>query len=1225
MRMIMIYNKGGVKMATDIGARIGLSGETNFKDSLSAINSQLKSLGSEMKAVVSSFTGMEKSQASVTAQSNILQKSIDVSEQKISLLQAQANNAKAKLSELEKELNTATQSFAANSKEVLRAESAYNRQVAKVNKLQTQINTATVDMNRMKKQMADLGKETDDLADDFQDAAKEAKDMGTSFKGAFIGGAISGAVQSLASGISDLVGSTMEYRKIMGTLEVSSQKAGYSAEQTEQSYQQLYSVIGDNQQAATATANLQALKLSQEQLTQLTEGAIGAWATYGDSIPIDGLAEAINETVKVGEVTGSFADVLNWAGTSEDEFNKKLADANSESERANLVLQELANQGLMQAAGAWREANADIAAANIATANLEATLGAFGTYLTPVVTLFKTGLNEILTGILSIVQAFETGGLTGGFAQIGNIGTQIIQGIQTAIPMVLTTFGQLFTQLTTYLAENLPTMIQAGLQSLVGFSEGLRSGVDTLVDAALSLVQTLANGIIQGIPVLIETVPQIVTNIAGIINDNAPKLIVAALTLIKNLAVGLIQAIPTLIANIPQIIEAVVSALLAFNWIGLGKNIITFLKDGITAMIPLVKETAGNIVTNIKTALANLPKLLLDIGKNGIRGLINGIKSLFETLGVVVKSIPKTIIDALKSLPSTLLQIGKDIIGGLIEGIKSKIGDVFGAITGFGNSVIDKFKETFDINSPSRVMRDKVGLMIGAGIAQGITNSTNFVISAVKKLSTGIIGETASIVEETQKTAKKIGDVLETEIEKTNQKINDIQNQYQAEQQAEELREYQTFLDNKYKELEKAEKENKQKILDEIAEKEKEWNKKQVDQARQTAQQVLQQQLSALQTFQQEYETALKNIESKQSSLADKLADYGALFERVKQEESESELFQLTDLDSQIAKIEQFGNAIEQLQQKGISNDLLAEITSMGMEDALAYMEKLIGLSDSAFDEYVRKFEEKQAAAQKAAEKVYQSEFQAVEQAFLQKLPQSIGNLKNEMFVLGAESANQFTAGLQSQGTNMGEIVQNTVSTAVTNGNEQTNEQTFLSITTGMLEQEPILFNYLQELQKRIMEILKSFLPQYVSMGKSFMEGISQGVLDGQSGLINTIVRVLRAAVQAARSEMQINSPSKVYGEIGGYMAEGIGVGWQNKMPSVSNIIRNGMQTIFPDTKADKQGFGAMDTRKNYSYGDVNIHIDTIQNGDERTVKILAREMDFLRRQQDMSRGGDRK
>lgn len=450
-------------MATDIGARIGIDGEKSFRDSLSAVNAQLKNLGSEMKAVVSSFTGMEDSEESLTAQGKVLERSIQASADKISILVGQSERAKAKLDELARELDDATRSFGTNSTEAIRAQNAYNKQVRVVNNLESQINSATADMNKMKRQMDSLGKSADELSDDLQDAGQEAKLAGSSFKDAFAGGVIAGAIQSLASSIVSLVESTKEYNKIMGTLEVSSQKAGYSAEQTQQTYTQLYGVLGDNQSAATAAANLQALKLSQEQLIQMTDGAIGAWATYGDSIPIDSLAESINETVKAGTVTGSFADVLNWAGTSEDDFNKKLEATKTESERANLVLKELSDQGLMQAAEAWRVNNAELEAANRASADLESTMGQFGTMLMPAVTSVKTMANTLLEDLLSVTDAFKTGGMEGGFSQISTIGTQISAQLQEAVPQVLTSLGGLFTQMQSYLAEHLPMMIQSGL------------------------------------------------------------------------------------------------------------------------------------------------------------------------------------------------------------------------------------------------------------------------------------------------------------------------------------------------------------------------------------------------------------------------------------------------------------------------------------------------------------------------------------------------------------------------------------------------------------------------------------------------------------------------------------------------------------------------------------------------------------------------------------------
>lgn len=221
--------------------------------------------------------------------------------------------------------------------------------------------------------------------------------------------------------------------KIMGSLEISSQAAGYTAEQTASSYKTLYGVLGDDQTAATTTANLQALGLSQSQLDQIINGTIGAWATYGDSIPIDSLSEAINETVKTGNVTGTFADVLNWAGTSEDAFNEKLQAANSESERANLVLQELADQGLLSAGEAWKENNEALFENNQANADLQEQLSELGETVMPIITAVTQGIANILSWFNNLspeVQNFI--GIVLGVVAAISVISGIIQGITTA-------------------------------------------------------------------------------------------------------------------------------------------------------------------------------------------------------------------------------------------------------------------------------------------------------------------------------------------------------------------------------------------------------------------------------------------------------------------------------------------------------------------------------------------------------------------------------------------------------------------------------------------------------------------------------------------------------------------------------------------------------------------------------------------------------------------------
>lgn len=1195
-------------MATDIGARIGIDGEKSFRDSLSAVNAQLKNLGSEMKAVVSSFTGMEDSEESLTAQGKVLERSIQASADKISLLTGQSERAKAKLDELARELDDATRSFGANSTEAIRAQNAYNKQVRVVNNLESQINSATADMNKMKRQMDRLGKSADELSDDLQDAGREAKSAGSSFKDAFAGGVIAGAVQSLVSGIVSLVESTKEYSKIMGTLEVSSQKAGYSAEQTQQTYTQLYGVLGDNQSAATAAANLQALKLSQEQLTQLTDGAIGAWATYGDSIPIDSLAEAINETVKVGQVTGTFADVLNWAGTSEDDFNKKLEATKSESERANLVLQELSKQGLTQAAEAWRENNAELEAANRASAAWEQTTGRLGTALMPLTTSVTNLGNALLTNLLNVMDGFQNGGVEGGFSVI----TDLINGLQTK------------------LKESLPLMIESGLQSLVGFTEGLRSGVGTLVDAGLSLLQTLADSIIQNLPTLIETIPQIVINIAGIINDNAPKLIVAALTLIKNLAIGLVKAIPTLVANIPKIIQAIVSAFLAFNWLSLGKNLMTALKDGIKSMGPAIKTTAGNIFNSIKTTLSNIPAALKTIGSNGISSLAAGLKSMAKTAVGVVREVGTNILNAIKALPGKMVEIGKNILNGLKEGLLSKVKEIGTAASEVVDTVKSIFtgKSGFDTHSPSK-WSENVGENVDIGLANGLKGKADVPISAMEDLTDGVLhvaSEMDGAVTVAKKTARKVGDVLQAEINQINQKIEAEQKKASEEAAAEELKQYQNNLSQKYQELSKAEGENIQKIREEISELEAEWNKKQVEAARTTAQAANEARLQELQTFQQEYESALNAIESKQESLQDQLADYGELFRRIDIKDEEGnvigEKFQLGDLQKEIDQIQKYGDALDKLQERGLSDGLLSEITNMGMEDAMDYMNKLISISDGAFDDYVQLFAEKQKAAQEVAAKVYQSEFSSLEQNYFQKLPQSIADMQGQLFAAGTQAAGQFAAGMESQGTQMGTALEQAVGNAVSGSQETTAAQTFQSVTAGMTEQEPILTEYLTALKDRLIALVQGFQQEFQNVGLMLMEGVAKGVRDGQSGVVNAIAEVLAAAVRAARASMDINSPSGVYEEIGGYMAEGVGVGWNKKLKKLSGIIAGGMQQVVPSPTGVSGSVTQNNNSRSYAYGDINIYVDRIDNGNGRSVETFARELEFFRRQQSTRKGG---
>ena len=187
-------------------------------------------------------------------------------------------------------------------------------------------------------------------------------------------------------------------------------------------------------------------------------------------------------------------------------------------------------------------------------------------------------------------------------------------------------------QMANAFAENLPSIIEQGLPLVEGFTENLRSNAGKLVDGGIDLMLKLAQGLMDGLPSMLQHVPQIVINIAGIINDNAPKLLMAGVELIGILAKGLIQAIPDLIAALPQIIQAIAATIQAFNWLALGSNIITLLKNGITSMVGAVQSAGMGIFNAVKGAIQNLPQTLLSIGKNGGTGILNGLKGMVGSI-----------------------------------------------------------------------------------------------------------------------------------------------------------------------------------------------------------------------------------------------------------------------------------------------------------------------------------------------------------------------------------------------------------------------------------------------------------------------------------------------------------------------------------------------------------------------------------------------------------------
>lgn len=334
------------------------------------------------------------------------------------------------------------------------------------------------------KPVRDVADAADDAEDALDEAGKEASNFGDMLKAELS----ADGIKAIAEGLKDVAEESKEYRKIAASLKVSSEDAGYSAEETAEAYKKLYGVLGDDQTSATATANLQALHLSQSKLKTMINGTIGAWAKFGDSIPIDGLAEAVNETVKTGQVTGNLADVLNWgskegetfgvamraateankewndsvadAKTAEDFFNLALSECATETERANLVLQMLANQGLTSAGEAWQRNNRSLIESNQAQANMQEQLAKIGELVEPVFTKITNAVASVLEWFNSLDESTQTMILTV-FA--------VIAAVAMAVPVVsgaISAFNGL-SAVFSFIAANPVVLLIAAIVALV--------------------------------------------------------------------------------------------------------------------------------------------------------------------------------------------------------------------------------------------------------------------------------------------------------------------------------------------------------------------------------------------------------------------------------------------------------------------------------------------------------------------------------------------------------------------------------------------------------------------------------------------------------------------------------------------------------------------------------------------------------------------------------------
>lgn len=328
------------------------------------------------------------------------------------------------------------------------------------------------------------------------------------------------------------------------------------------------------------------------------------------------------------------------------------------------------------------------------------------------------------------VQAIKTilNGITSNLPQIVNGAMQIVQslvdGFVQVAPLLLNAGLQLIIALGQGIADNLPTLMPKIIDCVIKICDTFIENLPLLIDVAVQIILALVQGLVQSLPTLIAEVPRIINSFSDALFGNIPQLILVGIQIIGMLIMGIIQSIPTLIANIPQIIMAIVNVVTLYNWAGLGKNLINWIGNGISSMKANIGTVAKGVADWVGTSITNVFKGGLSWGKNLISTIGQGASSMTSFLGDSVRSIATNALNAIKTKFSEGVNIGKNLIKGIWNGINNMKQWILDKIGGFAGTIISGIRDFFDIHSPSRIMRDLIGVNLVKGIGVGIDVET---------------------------------------------------------------------------------------------------------------------------------------------------------------------------------------------------------------------------------------------------------------------------------------------------------------------------------------------------------------------------------------------------------------------------------------------------------------------------------------------------------------------
>lgn len=296
---------------------------------------------------------------------------------------------------------------------------------------------------------------------------------------------------------------------------------------------------------------------------------------------------------------------------------------------------------------------------------------------------------------------------------IGGLVGALATSIPEVLPGIIEATVQLVQTLVSVIADNGPMLIEAAVGAVTTLVQGIVEALPQLIDAAIELILTLVDSLIDNLPMLIDAAVEIVMALVDGILELLPELIPAAIELIVTLANGIIDALPKLIEKVPEIVKTIVNVIV--------QNLPLLINAAVKIIVQLVSAIISNLPMIIKAAIQIIDAL--------IKGIVGAIPELLA----IVPKLFSELLTAFKN--SEWGQLGINLMNGIIEGVKNTAKNLANSVVDAAKGALDGAKKFLGIHSPSRVMRDQVGKMIPAGMAEGIKDSAKQVNAAMDAMN----------------------------------------------------------------------------------------------------------------------------------------------------------------------------------------------------------------------------------------------------------------------------------------------------------------------------------------------------------------------------------------------------------------------------------------------------------------------------------------------------------